>query len=124
MLVVQVCKISHQQVDMFLRRSLSTLVRKEQQPHYKLTFTCTHAQCARSPSEPRSSTRLVSKTAYDQGVVLVRCECDKLHLIADRLGWFAEGGTDIEQILREKGEQVVKEKEYVQVDNAKTGITS
>jgi len=43
--------------------------------------------------------RTVSKQAYDTGVVLVRCKCDKLHLIADRLGWFDDGGTDVEKIL-------------------------
>ena len=32
-------------------------------------------------------------------MVLVRCPgCQGLHLIADRLGYFADGGTDIEQL--------------------------
>ena len=30
------------------------------------------------------------------GVVLVRCACDKLHLIADNLGWFDDKRTNIE----------------------------
>ncbi len=33
--------------------------------------------------------RTFSKKSYEEGVVLIRCEgCDKLHLIADNLGWF------------------------------------
>ncbi|EWM23067.1 zinc finger protein [Nannochloropsis gaditana] len=44
-----------------------------------------------------------SQEAYDHGVVLVRCPgCDNLHLIVDRLGWFEDGGTDIQKILAEK----------------------
>ena len=45
-----------------------------------------------------------SKKAYRTGVVLIRCEgCDKLHLIADNLGWFRDEKVNIEDIAREKG---------------------
>ena len=59
--------------------------------------------------------RTFSKTSYQKGVVLVRCEgCNNLHLIADNLGWFEENGlykgnnVNIESILKQKGEKVIK----------------
>lgn len=53
------------------------------------------------------SAKTLSKHAYFHGVVLVRCpHCENLHLIADRLGWFEEESTDIESILKAKGEHV------------------
>ncbi|KAJ3013235.1 hypothetical protein HKX48_005864 [Thoreauomyces humboldtii] len=55
--------------------------------------------------------KYMSKKAYTTGVVIIRCDgCDALHLIADHLGWFDSQqppGT-IEDILRRKGEGVVK----------------
>lgn len=48
----------------------------------------------------------MSRQAYEKGVVLIRCPgCQNLHLIADNLGYFGDN-TNIEQIMREKGEQV------------------
>jgi hypothetical protein len=50
-----------------------------------------------------------SKTAYQKGVVLVRCPgCQNLHLIADRLGWFEDEGWDIEAISLKAGENGCK----------------
>ena len=53
----------------------------------------------------------MSKTAYQKGVVLIKCDgCEHTHLIADHLGWFEHGkpsGT-IEDILARKGEKVTK----------------
>ena len=34
--------------------------------------------------------------------------CQKLHLIADNLGWFGEGAQNIESILHEKGRDVAR----------------
>ena len=51
--------------------------------------------------------RTFAKDANTKGVVLMRCEgCDKLHLIADNLGWFRDESVNIEQIMAEKGESV------------------
>ena len=41
-------------------------------------------------------------------MVLLRCGgCDNLHLIADNQGWFRDEKVNIQDILREKGEQVI-----------------
>ncbi len=49
--------------------------------------------------------RQFSKDAYENGVVLIRCDgCDNLHLVADNLGWFKETRINIEDIMREKGD--------------------
>ena len=71
-----------------------------------LKFTCTHGDCGDDPDGPRTTTKIISKNSYEQGIVLCRCShCQSLHLIADRLGWFGER-TDVEQILAERGEEV------------------
>ena len=78
-------------------------------PKMLLRFTCTHSAC--DAADDRTSTKIISRQAYDEGVVLVHCDCipgsPKLHLIADRLGWFGDK-TDIEAVMREKGEAVVR----------------
>ena len=44
-----------------------------------------------------------------QGIVLIRCDgCDKLHLIADNLGWFDNLGKNIESIAAQLGRHVEK----------------
>lgn len=49
----------------------------------------------------------MTKKAYHEGVVLVRCPgCRNLHLVADRLGYFEDESVDIEKILEAKGERV------------------
>eukprot|EP00198_Chlamydomonas_reinhardtii_P010820 XP_001700157.1 mitochondrial inner membrane peptidase [Chlamydomonas reinhardtii] len=48
-----------------------------------MVFTCTKCDTR--------STKAFSKQSYQNGVVLVRCPgCQKLHLVADHLGWFGE----------------------------------
>lgn len=45
-----------------------------------------------------------SKTAYEKGVVLVKCpSCHNFHVMADRLGWFGEAGS-AESFLADMGE--------------------
>ena len=46
---------------------------------------------------------------YQLGKIIIihRCEgCDKLHLIADNLGWFDDNKINIETIMKEKGEEI------------------
>lgn len=67
----------------------------------KLMFTC--KKCS------TRNTRLISKLAYNKGVVIVRCNgCKNNHLIADNLGWFSEISTktNIEKLMALKGETV------------------
>jgi len=55
------------------------------------------------------NSKLISKLAYNKGIVIVRCDgCKNNHLIADNLGWFPEISTrtNIEVIMAMKGETV------------------
>ena len=64
-----------------------------------MAYTC--AKCETKQA------RTFSKESYEKGVVLVRCEgCDKLHLIADNLGWFRDEKVNISTIMEEKGEKL------------------
>ncbi|KAI8339425.1 DNL zinc finger-domain-containing protein [Chlamydoabsidia padenii] len=55
------------------------------------------------------SHHLMSKQAYTKGVVLIQCpDCKNRHLIADNLGWFQDSKTNVEDLVKEKGEAVRK----------------
>lgn len=69
----------------------------------KLMFTC--KKCSTRTS------KVISKQAYNKGVVIVRCDgCKNNHLIADNLGWFSETNQkiNIEKLMALKGETVRK----------------
>ncbi|KAL1514591.1 hypothetical protein AB1Y20_003685 [Prymnesium parvum] len=76
-------------------------------PKMILRFTCTHPPCVEESSEEeRTTTRLISKKSYEQGIVIVRCQaCENQHLIADNFGWFGDA-VNIEQMMAERGEEV------------------
>ncbi|EUD65927.1 hypothetical protein C922_03651 [Plasmodium inui San Antonio 1] len=70
-----------------------------------LMFTCKICE--------KRSVKKFSKQAYNNGVVIIRCpSCENLHLISDQLGWFQEGKTNIEDILKQKGENVIRKFSY------------
>lgn len=71
----------------------------EEQPTYQLTFTC-------KPCGQRSTHR-ISKHGYHRGAVLISCPgCQNRHVISDHLGFFADKTFTLEDILKQRGDQV------------------
>ncbi|KAF0689983.1 Aste57867_18627 [Aphanomyces stellatus] len=63
---------------------------------FVMVYTCTVCDTR--------AAKTISKHAYYNGVVLIRCPtCQNLHLIADRLGWFEDGGYDVQEVIAAKG---------------------
>lgn len=63
-------------------------------------FTCNKCDTKQS--------KFFTKKAYHQGVVLIRCDgCHGVHLISDNLGWYGDDSTNIEEIMKKKGQEVV-----------------
>ena len=68
---------------------------------YAIVYTCKICN--------HRSGKTFSKQAYHSGVVVVKCPgCSNLHLVADHLGWFANKGTDVETIMRERGQDLTR----------------
>lgn len=71
----------------------------DQHKKFQLSYTCKKCN--------HKNSHIISKLAYEKGVVIVKCSgCENNHLIADNLKWFKDTNTNIEDILKEKGEEV------------------
>mmetsp|Transcript_3436 Transcript_3436/g.9956 ORF Transcript_3436/g.9956 Transcript_3436/m.9956 type:complete len:164 (-) Transcript_3436:2154-2645(-) len=74
---------------------------REPEARLGLMFTCNKCDTR--------AMRSFSKAAYQSGVVIVKCandDCGSRHLIADHLGWFGAKGRTVEDMMRDKGQEV------------------
>lgn len=75
---------------------------------YVIMFTCEVCES--------KSVKSFSKQSYHEGVVMIRCEgCDKIHLIADNLGWFEDKPVNIEELMKRKNKKMIKISENPEV---------
>ena len=75
---------------------------------YVIMFTCEVCES--------KSVKSFSKQSYHEGVVMIRCEgCDKIHLIADNLGWFEDKPVNIEELMKRKNKKMIKVSENPEV---------
>ncbi|KAJ2899284.1 hypothetical protein IWW38_001048 [Coemansia aciculifera] len=66
--------------------------------------------------------KTMSKNAYERGVVLMQCDgCKNRHLIADNKGWFRDKSVNVEELMREKGEEVRQLTDLGLLDNIEAG---
>ncbi|CAD5123847.1 DgyrCDS12153 [Dimorphilus gyrociliatus] len=78
-------------------------------PQMAITFTCKVCE--------QRTTRTFSKISYEKGVVIIKCPgCNNNHLIADNLGWFRDKKINIEDLMKEKGEDITKLKSEGLID--------
>ncbi|MCP9265199.1 Coenzyme Q biosynthesis protein 4-like [Dirofilaria immitis] len=103
-------------VNRIIHRAL--LVSASSQERLSLSYTCKVCGARQGP-------KLFSKKAYKEGIVIVTCDsCKNHHLIADNLGWFpqSKGSRNIEEILKEKGEEIKKGIELIDITKNMTQL--
>ncbi|KAI9725587.1 MAG: hypothetical protein M1828_003075 [Chrysothrix sp. TS-e1954] len=75
--------------------------RDPNEPVYELYFSCNRCK--------HRSGHTISKQGYHKGTTLVKCAgCGVRHLISDHLKIFTDKATTLEDIMREKGEEVTR----------------
>mmetsp|Transcript_1816 Transcript_1816/g.2336 ORF Transcript_1816/g.2336 Transcript_1816/m.2336 type:complete len:224 (+) Transcript_1816:178-849(+) len=100
--------ISMNELDTSEKENISPLLEKLRNGEKMVIgFTCTYAGACHTQEEARRQYKIISKKSYYEGVCLVKCPCEKLHLIADNLGWFGED-RNIEEILAKRGDKLRK----------------
>ncbi len=63
------------------------------------------------------SVKRFNKASYEHGIVVVQCGgCGSKHLLADHLGWFDEKHKTIEDVLRERGDAVLRLAGSIHID--------
>lgn len=71
-----------------------------------VVFTCTADNCG------QRIVKSVRRQSYEKGTVVVKCpKCEKIHVIADHLGMYADitgGKKNIEEIAKAKGQSVTR----------------
>lgn len=88
------------------------------EPRLQLSFTCKVPGCG------TRSTHEFARRSYTDGVVIVQCPgCKNRHLIADNLGWFAQGHGEpktIEEIVAARGGKVQRGTKYADGEGGET----